>query len=275
MKRDFHPIKKFLEKHFPVFNRDSANPLCAEGSLTGPLRRWSTTYPGSLPKLERTGVSSVLAAVIWGMGCLVGGAGAAAALASGQVFYALATIPAVIAIVVAYELLNSRSPFVFAVQNHLPGREAYADDVHRIAVWNEHSSWIPGAFREVIHPTGPTYSYGNADGREALAGLKVLSFGLIEPDEDIFILRKASFETIEAEADWVSRTDECKNLCQELASIWKSAISPATLSLRIHPKEPVFIDADKAWEMGRKLGVDSMVEAYLAGVPAEDIISSY
>ena len=76
------------------------------------------------------------------------------------------------------------------------------------------------------------------------------------------IITTLSFSRIAEKQPW----EESVAVIGDLAKIWKSQIGTVSLTLGHEGNK-------WAWDIGRALGIDTMVDAYVSGVPVDDILA--
>ena len=173
----------------------------------------------------------------------------------------------------ATQFMDLTSPLPYAVQSFFSGKEG-AGHPDAVITWRQETQWVYGVFRDVVQTGGLYDRISTRECDKAIAGLHLLSFGKVEPDTIVYYPTPEWFDSGEKEAEWIERARKQCRLCCDIARIWKCSISPAVLSLRMEHDEPAYTEGEEeTWKMGRALGIDLMVDAYLSGIPVEDILA--
>lgn len=102
--------------------------------------------------------------------------------------------------------------------------------------------------------------------------LEILSLGKMR-EQKIDSLKKVQSEMKhrsngdEISREYIRQFDEAGRTIRDLCCLWKSELNGFKLC------DPNMLKSDKMTEMAEKIGVDILVDAYVAGVPVEDIIA--
>lgn len=234
-------------------------------------------YSFDTQKIKVTLIAKMLALLLWCSGSIL--------LALGMVDAQMNIIArislvlfGVILICGAYFFINPKN-ILLKEQNELwglakPLREQATKEMEIKKTIRQEVEWCETAFSKCVE----LQSYYSKTGDERLKKcvartsnmLSMLSFGILNNAPEVLMPKPSQLWTFEEMEKWKEFITIVKEQCESIERIWQSQIAPAKFV------EPIF-NYDKSWEedivkYGEERGIKSMIGAYIAGVPIEDII---
>ena len=135
-------------------------------------------------------------------------------------------------------------------------------------------SWCSNVFDNVTSRTGswkePELRFYD-DRKEAMQAIRVFSMGLVEPDERVFFPTYSDVSEREGFNVWKEKVEKERIRAEAISTIWQTVLSPSKIQVWLWDQG----NAESVLALGKRHGIDIMIESYLEGVPLNMVTAGF